>query len=703
LIETHFDLPFIARLARKEKQIQQSYRPIIGVHKWFARRPGSVFRGLLLAEFATGTPLEESYYKGNSITGTIIDPFMGGGTPVIEANRVGLNVIGCDINPMAWWITRQELASLSLPTFRDVAENLLRQASQELSYFYRTTCLCCGRQAEVKYFLWVKQSCCPYCGEIGDLFPGYLVAANDRHVEYLYYCPHCHQLAGFAERVSSSGQACPHCGQVIPGHGNARRGKYTCNTCGGHGTYPCFEGPPSHRLFAIEYHCKHCKSEHEGRFFKVPDGKDLERFQEAAEILAKRSPHLPESPIAVGDETRRLLKWGYGRFTDLFNARQLFGLSTLADLIRNVPDGDTRHSLATIFSDFLRYQNMLARYDTYALKCQDIFSVHGFPVGLIQCENNLLGIPRVGSGSFVHFIEKYLRAKQYCESPFEIALDGKKKRTIPIHGERIAAQFTKAQPSPSAKREALLVCGSVEDIELRPNSLDGAFTDPPYYDNVQYSELMDFCYAWLKRFLQDEFAEFRQPSTRSERELTGNRSNERGLVEFTRGLSRVYCYVAKALKRGAPFVFTYHHNELDAYAPVVVAILDAGLHLATTIPCPAEMTASLHIHATSSSTVDSILVCRKYRSRTPRGANRTREELKEQLRDQIADDCRQLSEAGINLRQGDINCITYGRLAVAVAQELETSWEKNSPTSAKLELVTRGLISWITALADLGR
>ena len=54
-----------------------------------------------------------------------------------------------------------------------------------------------------------------------------------------------------------------------------------------------------------------------------------------------------------------------------------------------------RNALATNLSDLLRYQNMLCRYDTMALKSLDIFSVHGFPVGLIQCESNLLGIPSV--------------------------------------------------------------------------------------------------------------------------------------------------------------------------------------------------------------------------------------------------------------------------------------------------------------------
>ena len=99
-IETRFDIAFIAAMARREKQIQQNYRPIIAVHKWFARRPGTLFRGLTLAEFGDG-PLSETFFAANDFAGrTIADPFVGGGTPLLEANRVGCHVLGADINPM---------------------------------------------------------------------------------------------------------------------------------------------------------------------------------------------------------------------------------------------------------------------------------------------------------------------------------------------------------------------------------------------------------------------------------------------------------------------------------------------------------------------------------------------------------------------------------------------------------------------------
>src|SRR5574337_1272362 len=74
-IERDFDVPFVADLALREKQIQQNYRPIMAVHKWFARRPGTLFRALLLSEFHSG-PLREEFYKGQALKNvSVLDPF----------------------------------------------------------------------------------------------------------------------------------------------------------------------------------------------------------------------------------------------------------------------------------------------------------------------------------------------------------------------------------------------------------------------------------------------------------------------------------------------------------------------------------------------------------------------------------------------------------------------------------------------------
>lgn len=81
---------------------------MVSVHKWFARRPGSLFRALALCELVDA-PLALSYECGHELNGVCLDPFMGGGTPLLEAARLGMSVIGFDTNPMARWIVEREL------------------------------------------------------------------------------------------------------------------------------------------------------------------------------------------------------------------------------------------------------------------------------------------------------------------------------------------------------------------------------------------------------------------------------------------------------------------------------------------------------------------------------------------------------------------------------------------------------------------
>ncbi len=676
-IETRFDIPFIAAMALKEKQIQQNYRPIIAVHKWFARRPGTLFRGLALAEFGD-KPIRDLFFRANDFPGKCVcDPFMGGGTPLLEANRIGCDVLGFDINPMAAWIVREELEHLDLGAYRETADTMLATLAAELGSLYRTDCPQYGdSDVPVKYGLWVKGLDCAECGRNVDLFPGYLIADNTRHPLNVLICHDCGDLNEI-EDLTKPGK-CQSCTATLMISGPAKRSRCACSYCGHVNRYPDGKAPLRHRLFAMEYYNSRRKAQHSGRFFKKPDAKDLAIIA-AAETrwLATTPRFVPEMEILPGDETDRLHRWGYQRYSDLFNPRQLLGLERSCQLIAGVNDERVRHALATNLSDLLRYQNMLCRYDTMALKSLDIFSVHGFPVGLVQCESNLLGITNgngggVGSGGWTNIIEKYAKAKRYCDAPFEVRHDGKRKTVVPIKGEWIGETMPNARP-----RKITLHCASSTTADIQPNSLDAVFTDPPYFGNVQYGELMDFCYAWLRQIVGKEAEGFDRESTRSPAELTGNVTEERGLAEFATGLASVYANAARALKSGAPLAFTFHHNKLDAYRAIGVAILDSGLTCTQAIPCPAEMGGSIHIHSTGSSIVDTVFVCRDLaepQAITPFS------HLEALIRVQIA----QLESAGMRPTHGDIRCVTYGHLTRLAVLTMYPDWDNKIPMLKKL-------------------
>jgi len=174
-------------------------------------------------------------------------------------------------------------------------------------------------------------------------------------------------------------ESCAECGRPVHIEGTANKQQMVCRCCGMYRYSVEKATPPlQHRMWALEYHCAACKPQQTGRFFKGPGVDDLTRFEQARRLLAELPDLLlPDNEIPAGDETDRLHRWGYRRYRDMFNERQLVGLDLLLRRIQDVSERAVRHMLLTVFSDFLRYQNMLRRYDMYALKCQDISACTG--------------------------------------------------------------------------------------------------------------------------------------------------------------------------------------------------------------------------------------------------------------------------------------------------------------------------------------
>ena len=696
MIERNFDVPFVADLALREKQIQQNYRPIMAVHKWFARRPGTLFRALILSEFIEG-PLRDQFYRAQSLRNvSVLDPFMGGGTTLVEANRVGCSVSGFDINPMAWWIVRQEIGDLDPDAYRRAADSLRATLEEKIGSLYRTQCCECGSpDAHVKYFLWVKSRPCQKCRRPVDLFPNYLVSEDVRHPTNVFACRQCGALYDSPSRQDPKG--CPHCKSKFSLEFTARRGRCRCQNCGTPNTYPTSaDGPPQHRMFALEYHCGRCKSTHRGRFFKQPSAADLGCYDEAASRLAVgRNLFIPEDEIPAGDESDRLHRWGYRHYREMFNARQLLGLDLICQCVSRQTDKRVAEALATNLSDLVRYQNMLCRYDTMALKSLDVFSVHGFPVGLIQCESNIIGVSgnttAVGSGGWLNIVDKFAKAKAYCREPFEIRHAGGRKIQVPIPGEWIGDRRNGAVHG--RKKGVALECGDASETDFEARAFDAVLTDPPYFRNVQYAELMDFCYVWLRKLVQAAHPEFTGHSTRHANELTGNVNMGRTIEHFTEGLSRVFSKMEKALKPGGPMAFTYHHNSLEAYLPVAVAILDSRLVCSASLPCPAEMGASIHINGTASSIIDTVFVCRSTGSFPRRWLALDASALARV----VLDDLRRLELGGIAPTQGDIRCIVLGHLVRLAVWNLRQGWDGALPAADRMAAVQH----WIEAFGGV--
>jgi hypothetical protein len=284
----------------------------------------------------------------------------------------------------------------------------------------------------------------------------------------------------------------------------------------------------------------------------------------------------------------------------------------------------------------------------------------------------------VGSGGWANIFEKFYKAKSYCDAPFEISREGTRKRVIPSPGEWIGDHRNGSADIDS--RRVQLWSADAAQADLAPASLDAVFTDPPYFGNVQYAELMDFCYVWLRRLVGREDAAFTPASTRNPAELTGNTNMQRGLPHFAEGLSAVMRHMVTALKPGAPFAFTYHHNQLDAYFPIAVGLLDAGLICSASLPCPGEMGASIHINGTGSSTIDTVFVCRT----TGQVARRQLADSVQAVADLVREDLAQLRRGGVKPTRGDTRCIIHGHLIRLGIWRLRSAWDAALPVGDRL-------------------
>ena len=128
-------------------------KPIYQVSKWWARRRSSVFRSMLLAaavkapdEAAEASKLIwDSYYKDHQKKGAfrdlkVADIFMGGGTTVVEGARLGMQMYGTDLNPVAWFVVKAELAQVEKEAVEALLADVETQVKPQIMPFYACDC-----------------------------------------------------------------------------------------------------------------------------------------------------------------------------------------------------------------------------------------------------------------------------------------------------------------------------------------------------------------------------------------------------------------------------------------------------------------------------------------------------------------------------------------------------------------------------------
>jgi adenine-specific DNA methylase len=168
---------------------------------------------------------------------------------------------------------------------------------------------------------------------------------------------------------------------------------------------------------------------------------------------------------------------------------------------------------------------------------------------------------------------------------------------------------------------------------------DFVITDPPYADNVNYAELADFFYVWLRLLLKDRYPIFLPEHTPKLAEIVQNKNRGVSAEDFGLGLEAVFRTCHSKLDEDGLMVFTFHHAEGSAWENLLSAVMNSGFEIEAIYPVQSEGESSLHLQDNDAIAYDLIHVCRKRRpedTRTKRSWAGLRQSVRQRARDEIA-------------------------------------------------------------------
>jgi putative DNA methylase len=611
--EESFPFEALSCVAELESWRKEINRPLSHIHKWWAQRLGTVFRAILLGTFApAGSNILDLFYARARVPeGTVFDPFMGSGTTIIEALKLGARAVGRDINPVAFFQVRNAIAKHDREAVLTMFEALRRDVAPILRRYYQAD-LGNGRSAEVLYYFWVNTVPCPSCASAVDLFASYIFARNAypaRVPEAQAICPNCGEVN--ATRYDAQNVTCRGCHVSFdPQQGPARGQKARCRCCDHEFTIAkevrASGKPPARRLYA--------------KLVLLPDGskaylratpRDEALYAQAEKDLAARPNAYPVVAISPGQNTNQALAYNYRHWHEMFNARQLLTLSILGERIGQIKDPAMRDLFTCLMSGTLEFNNMFASYKgegTGAVR--HMFSHHILKPERVPLEANLWGTTR-SSGSFSTLFEsRVMRALNYAENPFELRVVEKNGKATgdKIFGlsEPVGHTIAVEHAAFAAGEKVYLSCGDSSQTDIAAGSVDAVISDPPFFDNVHYSELADFFHVWQRHVL-GMAGPLKAITTRA----AGEVQNADGDT-FTTRLSAVWAECYRVLKTDGLLVFTYHHSRPEGWSSVLKSLMDAGFAIVAAHPIKAEMSVATPKHqAKEPIDLDIILVCRK--------------------------------------------------------------------------------------------
>ncbi|QBY05147.1 hypothetical protein E2K93_12470 [Thalassotalea sp. HSM 43] len=616
VIENNFPFEVIDPIAENESYRKEINRPIYHIHKWWAKRLGSVFRSIVSGSLAQGE-WPDFHTNQNYQNSVVLDPFMGSGTTLGEAAKLGAKVIGCDVNPVSTFLVRQALTNVDTELLQQEFNSIEADVRDEILGFYTTMVPGSNEPTQALYYFWVKEVVTP-TGERIPLLSSYVFSKNayvKKKPVAQILCPNCGEV--FTARYDSIDEICPGCEQHFnPQIGPVERTTVTDSQGNKHKIRDLIKATdhaPEHKLYAIMA----LNADGEKVYIK-PTQYDFDLLNQASTRLAELDHELPLPTMEVraGHNTNQAKGYNYNHWREFFNERQLLTLGILLQRILQIEDVVIRDHFVCLFSGTLEFNNLFCSFKgegTGAVR--HMFSNHILKPERTPLENTVWGVNGKSSGSFSGlFKSRLIKAKTYLDAPFDIVIeetDGKKKSSKKVCSDPINhALCSEYEDFVQHDRAALVLNGDSSNLPIPSNSVDAVVTDPPYFDFVHYSELSDFFYAWLSNALGDKYVYLARPDSSHENEV-----QDKDNASFARKIQSIFEECHRVLVNEGLMSFSYHHSTIDGWMAVYSAVTQAGFDIVAAHPVKAEMAVATPKSLSKEPiNLDAILVCKKERT-----------------------------------------------------------------------------------------
>jgi len=407
------------------------------------------------------------------------------------------------------------------------------------------------------------------------------------------------------------------------------RGKFICAGCGTQQqlsnslAYTGKDAPIS--AYAYHCYCPECDNEGElynGRYFT--DASNIESYNSAFVGWEEKKNNVlkgfwPESEIVFGHQTHQrdnLPNHGYSHWWKMFNKRQLLILSQLLKGIVNNENytWETKELFLGAFQQYLRNQNTFCIWNSQRDTPEPHFSNNNYYPKMTFVENSVFS--ELGRGNWNSSVRAIYKGEEWKENPYEILATEYLSHLNRELAESINAKSYKVKMEDSLKSENVTItCSSSTELKIPDSSFDLIITDPPFGDNVQYAELADFFYVWLRLALADRYPEyFGSLYTPKALEAVSNRARHPEDPDnfYKRILTEVWKECYRILKPGGILAFTFHHSEDEPWIAVLESLFEAGFYLEATYPIRSDESKGENAEFGSKKIeYDIIHVCRK--------------------------------------------------------------------------------------------